>query len=79
MKVKELIEKLKKADPEAMVVMSYDSEGNGYNKLRDVETDNQAYCHGEIGFKKLTPELEKRGYGEGDLLEDGEDAVVLWP
>lgn len=37
MKVKELIEKLSKAEPEAEVVLQKDAEGNGYSPLADAD------------------------------------------
>lgn len=39
MKVKELIRKLQKEDPESVVVLQSDSEGNGYSPLADVDSD----------------------------------------
>lgn len=77
MTVKELIERLQKEDPERIVVLSIDPEGNGYNELRAIET--YTYSDGEIGIEELTPDLEKAGYSEGDMIEGGKKAVVLWP
>jgi hypothetical protein len=77
MTVKELIERLQKEDPNRIVVLSIDPEGNGYNELRDIATS--AYSDGEIGIEELTPELQKEGYREEDVMEDGHKAVVLWP
>lgn len=82
MKVKELIEKLQKCDPESLVVMSEDGEGNGFSPLSDVD-DSHNYAadstwSGEIGLRELTPRLEDSGFTEEDLL-DGEKCVVLWP
>jgi hypothetical protein len=82
-KVKELIEALKGADPEAVVILSRDPEGNGFETLCDIETENQVWSDewGEIGFKELTPELIDDGYGEEDLCheDDAVECIVLWP
>jgi hypothetical protein len=48
MKVKKLIKALKKLDPEAVVVMSIDPEGNGYRPLYAAE--DCRYEDGEIGY-----------------------------
>jgi hypothetical protein len=81
MTVKELIEVLEGENPDRLVVMSKDSEGNGFSPLADASTESyQASCTwaGEIGIEKLTPELEKDGYTEEDVM-DGVPALVLWP
>ena len=81
MKVRELIELLQQVDPERVVVLSRDSEGNGYAVLSAVET--MAFLpdgsYGEVYLEELTPELEAQGYSEEDVREDGEPALVLWP
>lgn len=76
MKVRELIEELRKHDPERVVIMSQDAEGNGYNPLNDIETG--LYHEGEVGLEELTPELIKKGYSKEDLLK-GECALIFWP
>lgn len=85
MKVKELIEKLKNVDPERIIVMSKDAEGNDYSPLYDID-DEMVYVpdstwSGEVRFPKLTTELIKQGYSEGDVYdgEDGQPALVLHP
>lgn len=75
MKVKELIEKLKAVDPDMLVVMSSDAEGNGFHPLEDAETGG--YADGEVGLLELTEELKAKGYSEEDVR--GEPAMVLWP
>jgi hypothetical protein len=81
MKVKELIELLVGINPEMEIVMSADSEGNSYSPLRVVDTDSNNYDSDEreIGLRSLTPDLEKQGYSEEDVMENGEPVVVLWP
>ena len=75
MKVKELIEKLQAVDPDLLVVMSSDAEGNGFHPLEDALTGG--YADGEVGLLELTDELKKAGYSEEDVR--GEPAMVLWP
>jgi hypothetical protein len=82
MTVADLIKELQKHDPKRLVVMSKDSEGNGYSPLSSVET--AAYradttWSGEIGLERLTPGLRKMGYSEEDVIQDGVPALVLGP
>lgn len=77
MKVKELIEELKKLDPEKLVVMSSDGEGNSYDVLYQIDDDSM-YKDNEVGLAKLTPELEEEGYSEDDVIE-GEPCIILYP
>lgn len=69
MTVKQLIAQLKKADPNAVVVMSSDSEGNAISPMSELFS---AYC---------TPDQDRRGCVE--LLEAETDGAVLcvalWP
>lgn len=82
MKAKELIELLQRVDPETEIVVSRDSEGNGYNKLGSVNVDEYAFRPDghevEIGLRTLTKELERQGYSDEDVL-DGTPCVVIWP
>lgn len=81
MKVKDLIELLKKEDPSAEVIMASDSGGNGYSPLSDLWTGTYAAettWSGEVGYSELTEELEDAGYTEDDLIE-GVPAVILCP
>jgi len=77
--VKELIELLQGFDPNALVIMQRDPEGNGYAPLSGAE-DNGAWDarDREYGYANLTEELQQRGYSEEDCI-DGAPAVVLWP
>jgi hypothetical protein len=75
--VAELIEELQKHDPSRVVVLARDAEGNGFRELYQVVTS--AYKDGETGIEALTPELRKQGYCAGDVMKNGEKAVVLWP
>lgn len=79
MKIKELIQELSTLDPELLVVMSIDEEGNGFKTLREIATgDVFDEEEKEIHIKQLTPQLIKWGYSEEDVGE-GTDCIVLWP
>lgn len=83
MKVKQLIELLQDCNPEDLVVMSGDTEGNWHSPVSDVfaqlryAADNS--YSGGTGLRELTPELIEQGYSEEDVLEEGQDCIVLWP
>jgi len=72
MTVGELIEKLKGMDSERVVILSSDSEGNGYAVL-DYVTDDYVYELGDIAYPVGTPDVDP-----DDTLE-GTPAVVLFP
>lgn len=81
MLVRELLSVLLDADPDAVVVLSSDAEGNSYHKaigaslaMKWVEEDQ------EIALAELTEEAIAEGYSEEDVAPaDAEKAVVLWP
>jgi hypothetical protein len=79
MKVSELIEYLQQLDPDRIVVMARDSEGNGFNEMNHLYTCT--YGDGGTFIEALTPELEEQGYSEEDVYQgdDGQPAVSLWP
>lgn len=72
MKVKDLIKKLQKLDPNSSVVMSRDSEGNGFSPLEDVEVgvyfQDETWCGEFHGVPK-----QKRG------VHVIPSAVCFWP
>ena len=81
MKIKELIKLLEKEDPDRIVIMASDAEGNSYSPLSSVWT--AAYkaentWSGEVGLEILTEEDIKRGYSEEDVLK-GKKAIVFSP
>ena len=78
MKVRQLIAELQKLDPNALVVLACDAEGNGYSEFCQVE-DNSMFCDGEVGLEKLTDECERQGFTEDDVMKEGKKAVVLYP
>jgi len=77
MTAKELREQLANVGDDVIIVLSSDSDGNGFSEVSSCES--MVYKDGEIGFSELTDDLEEDGYGEEDILEDGEECVVLWP
>jgi hypothetical protein len=81
MTVHELIEALSKEDPNRLVVMQSDAEGNGYSPLADFWTGSyqaETTWSGEAGLEKLTESQIKAGYTEEDILQ-GVAALVLCP
>lgn len=80
-KFKKLVNEI--VDDNDIIIISKDAEGNSFSPFSDFSY-NIFYkaitsWYGEIGYKELTPELIKDGYGEGDLIKNGKKAVVLWP
>lgn len=69
MKTKELIEILEQLDPETVVVLSFDPEGNSFSECQDAQ---------RFFWDKENSEI----YSFGDIDEindDLKDAIVLWP
>lgn len=85
MKVKELIEELKKVDQERIVILQKDGEGNGYSPLEGIDDEvnyrPDSTWSGEIGYQELTQELQKQGYSDGDIISGAgaEPALVFYP
>jgi len=70
MQVKDLIEKLSLVNPNTIIVMSSDSEGNNYSPLSD------------LFLGKYEPETAWSGHvydSREDDVSDLEDAIVLEP
>ncbi len=78
MKVKKLRKLLRSADPNAIVVLSIDPEGNGYSPL-DLGTGGMRYEDHEIGYEELTDDLKGKGYSTDDVMTGGKPCFVLWP
>lgn len=84
MTVGELIARLKKEDPNRVVILSRDVEGNGFSPLYGIWTG--AYLPNlhhpwdvNVGLEELTEEDRDNGYGEDDLLPGGEPALIMTP
>lgn len=71
MKVKQLIKKLQKVNPEALVVLSSDSEGNNFSILCDVIDSNESFSPSTNNFYDDGSELE--------IPKDAKLAVILFP
>jgi len=82
MTVGELIDRLATINPDRIVVMSKDGEGNSKSPLDDMEectyVAETTWC-GETSPEELTPALEGQGFSEDDILKGGEPALCLWP
>lgn len=86
MTVKELIEQLKQCDPNDIVILSSDAEGNNHSPLDEVSEARyvpDSTWSGDVVLrqKKLTGALKSLGYQEEDIYQ-GDDAVnciVLHP
>lgn len=80
MKVQDLRTALEGVPDDTVVVVSRDAEGNGFSPLHDAEVGMKYdKANGEIGFGELTPSQMEDGFTDEDLMDDGQDAVVLWP
>jgi len=77
MTVQELIAKLQQCDPTDIVVLSRDSEGNGYSTAYSIAP--MMFNEGEVRYRELTPALIEQGYEEEDVSTEGTPCVVLWP
>ncbi len=81
MKVKDLIKALSKQDPNRVVILSSDPEGNSYDALHSLSTCAYTKEDGEIqiGLEELSPQDLKLGYTEDDVLYRGKPALILSP
>jgi len=78
MTVKELIKKLQEYDPDRIVVLSSDSEGNHYDTAYSIGTGSFNEEDNQFGLEELTEEDKKAGYCEEDVIE-GVPALCIWP
>lgn len=82
MTVKELIEALSKEDPNRIVVMSRDAEGNGCSPLADwwsgAYRADTSYS-GEVGLEKLDETSKLAWHSEEDVVVGGRPAIILCP
>ena len=79
MKVKDLIKLLQEEDPERLVIIASDAEGNDYNEFDGFWTAAYDKKNREVGLEGLTEELIERGYSDEDVMEDGIPALVFSP
>jgi len=78
MTVSQLMDILENCNPEALVVMAGDPEGNYYSEPVNVDKDLYINESGDVGFNTMTPELRKQGFTDMDLIV-GKECVVLTP
>lgn len=76
MNVNELMKVLENLDPDTLVILSSDPEGNEYSELEHIEL-NMRFDGDEIGIAQLTPDLFDQGFSEDDVIE-GQPAIVLY-
>lgn len=74
MTVGEMIELLKQQDPERLVLMARDPEGNGFYAFSGDVWACLAEADGR-DYEPFDPEESDEGYGP----REGEPALVLWP
>lgn len=85
MKVRELIEQLSHADPEADVVLQSDPEGNSFETCEGVDVTKQIYIIDRTGIDvyrtELTDGMKAAGYEEEDVRDasEGEACIVIYP
>lgn len=79
MKVKDLLKKLKEINPEAIIILSSDPEGNSFHTLQDVSSDLKIGAFGsdevEI-YNQMSVEDGELSQKKFDKLKD---CVILWP
>lgn len=73
MNVRQLIAELSNFDPNALVIMSSDSEGNHFNPVYEIG-DSKYAPYDEWSGEVIHPDDEDE-YDPSDIT----DAVVLWP
>jgi hypothetical protein len=84
MKISELVEILLRHNPDDLVVLAKDSEGNGFSPLSSVTPCvyvAETTWMGETFIRELTDDLIEQGWSGDDLYDgdDGVNAVELWP
>ena len=61
------------------IVVARDEEGNDHNLVNGHWLAAFDADSGEVGVEELTPELEKDGYAEEDVMDGGTPALILSP
>jgi hypothetical protein len=78
MTVAEVMGLLEGQNPDAIVVMAGDEEGNYYSTISGIEGDLYMNDDGDVGYNTMNQELRDEGYTDDDLVV-GEPCVVLYP
>lgn len=84
MKVKDLIELLQLQDPEDIVVLSKDAEGNDFSPLEECSISRkyipETTWSGAICFRTAEEALRTEEIEDlEDFPEEGINCIVLWP
>lgn len=80
--VKELIALLLNENPNRIIIIQKDSEGNSFSPLSDIYIGKyQPYntWSGKVGLANLTFADMEQGYTIEDVLVNGELAIILTP
>lgn len=80
--VGELIQLLQEVDPDRVVIISKDAEGNMYSPFSNIYTgayEPSTPWYGEVGLDELTDEDVMDGFTEEDVMIDGTPALVICP
>lgn len=78
MTVAELIRELQTLPLTAIVTLSRDAEGNGYELACNISLGRYNVNDRQWGLAELTDEDKKQGYSEEDVI-DGPLAVCIFP
>lgn len=74
MKIKDLIKKLNKLDPDSEIILSSDSEGNSFNYLNNIESNLFVYqVQGQVEL------CDKDELRDIDECFEPQKCVVLFP
>lgn len=80
--VEALIDILRNFDPERVVIIAKDTEGNDFSPLSEVTTAAylpQSSHWGVAGLEELTGELEDLGFSGHDVAVGGIPCIILDP
>lgn len=80
--VKDLIKLLEQEDPDALVVIQKDSEGNDYSPLSLIDAGGYVADNswsGQACLLELTQDARDQGFTEEDVSEDAVKALFLVP
>ena len=82
MNVKELIKQLQTEDPDRLVILQGDAEGNSFSPILHMWAGaykEYSEYDGDAKVEKLTESMRARGYTDEDVITDGVPALILTP
>ena len=82
MNVKELIKLLEQEDPERIVILQGDAEGNSFSPVLHMWVGaykEYSEYDGDAKVEKLTESMRARGYTDEDVITDGVPALIITP